>query len=138
MVAESLKAAFEATGVAAEVLPEDCEDPAELTGRGWLMVCCATHGEGDVPDHLLPLLSAIEREDADLRGVRYGVVALGDRTYGETFCGGGRRVDNLLSARGARRVGEVLEIDASAQPFPDEAAVAWLPQWLAKAEAERQ
>lgn len=130
MVAECLRSEFEARGVSAEVLPEECADPRAIAGRTWLVVCCATHGEGDVPDHLLPLVEALERDAVGLDGTRYGVVALGDRTYVDSYCGGGHRVDRILAARGAQRIGDVLEIDASSEPFADQAALAWLPGWL--------
>lgn len=130
MVAETLKAELVSSGVSASVLPEDCADPEALAGQGWLIVCCATHGEGDVPDHLLPLAHALESSAIDLGGLRYGVVALGDRTYSDTYCGGAHRLDALLAARGARRVGDFLAIDASTQPFPDQVALEWLPSWM--------
>lgn len=130
MVAETLKGELSSAGVSAELLPEDCSAPEVLAGHEWLILCCATHGEGDVPDHLLPLAEALESGSVDLSGLRYGVVALGDRTYAETYCGGAHRMDALLRARGARRIGEILAIDASTQPFPDQAAVDWLPSWM--------
>lgn len=136
MVAETLKARLENDGVAAEILPEDCEDPQALADARWLIVCCATHGEGDVPDHLLPLTEALAVRSTDLSGLRYGVVALGDRTYAETYCGGGRRIDALLRGCGAQRVGDVLEIDASTQPFPDQQVLGWLPAWREQASQE--
>lgn len=134
MVADTLRAELSSAGVSAEVLPEDCSEPAVLVGHDWLIVCCSTHGEGDVPDHLLPLVQALESGSADLGGLRYGVVALGDRTYADTYCGGAHRMDALLRAHGARRVGAILEIDASTQPFPDQAAVEWLPSWIRQTE----
>lgn len=130
MVAETLRVELSSAGVSAEVLPEDCSAPEALVGHESLILCCATHGEGDVPDHLLPLAQALESGSADLSGLRYGVVALGDRTYADTYCGGAHRMDALLQARGARRIGEILAIDASTQPFPDQAAVEWLPSWM--------
>src|ERR1700722_6470407 len=36
----------------------------------------------------------------------YGVVALGDSIYPNTFCFGGKRFDEPLSSFGARRIGE--------------------------------
>jgi MioC protein len=132
MVAETLRAELASSGVFTSVLPEDFAEPEVLAGCKWLLVCCATHGEGDVPDHLLPLANALESGAIDLGGLRYGVIALGDRTYSETYCGGAHRLDALLRARGARRIGDVLTIDASTQPFPDQVALKWLPTWLRK------
>ncbi len=130
LVAQTLKTRLEQLGIGVDMLPEDCADPSTLVGRTWVLVCCSTHGAGDVPDNLVALMNALEDKSVDLDGMAYGVIALGDRTYSDTFCGGGRRVDGLFSLLGAQRVGEVLEIDASTQPFADEVALQWLPGWL--------
>lgn len=130
MVAETLKSALERAGIAAELVPENGAEPSLIARQKWLLVCCSTHGEGDVPDHLLPLISALQSERPDLSALRYGVIALGDTTYADTFCFGGKRIDELLAERGACRIGSRLEVDASTQPFADEAALAWLAGWL--------
>ena len=78
-----------------------------------LLVVCATHGSGDIPTNILPLAETLERERPDLSGHRYGVIALGDMTYQDTFCGGGKKVDKVFELCGARRLGERLEVDAS-------------------------
>lgn len=130
MVAETLKNRLEQLGIGVDMLPEDCADPSTLVGRSWVLVCCSTHGAGDVPDNLVALMNELADQSVDLDGMAYGVIALGDRTYSDTFCGGGRRVDGLFSLLGAQRVGSMLEIDASTQPFADEVALQWLPGWL--------
>ena len=67
----------------------------------------------------------------DLSNVHYGVIALGDRTYADTFCNGGRRFDAILAELGARRIGEVLLHDASAGTMPEEVAAEWVEGWIA-------
>ncbi|STV03892.1 flavoprotein YqcA [Klebsiella pneumoniae] len=51
--------------------------------------------------------------------LRYGIIALGDSTYAN-FCGGGLKFDQLLQEQGAKRIGEMLKIDASEDPEPEE------------------
>ena len=135
MVGDTMKTALIDAGIACETMAEDNADPALIARHKWLLVCCSTHGDGDVPDHLLPLLAAIRQQQPDLSHVRYGAVGLGDRTYHETYCHGVRQIDELLQAHGAQRVGEPLQIDASTQPFADEVAAQWLGPWLAMAAA---
>jgi MioC protein len=92
-------------------------------------VVSATHGTGEIPTNILPLAETLERERPDLSGHRYGVIALGDRTYQDTFCGGGKKLDQVFAACGARKLGERLEVDASSQPLPDEEALGWINGW---------
>jgi MioC protein len=62
--------------------------------------------------------------------VIYGVIALGDRTYGATFCQGGLRFDTLLTELGAQRAGEVLLHDASAGTMAEDVASEWILPWF--------
>ncbi len=133
MVADTLRAALTRDGVAVELAPENGVGPELIAQHEWMLVCCSTHGDGDVPDNLVPLVGAVRSQDADFSRLRYGVVALGDRTYSGTFCYGGKLIDEMLAERGAQRLGDRLEIDASAQPFADEVALEWLPGWLESA-----
>jgi MioC protein len=70
-----------------------------------------------------------------LSAVTYGVIALGDLTYKDTFCEGGMRFDNLLTELGARRVGEILKHDASSGTLPEEVAAQWIVPWADLVEA---
>lgn len=131
-VAEALKERLEeASALAVTLVEEGAVPDMEFADTDILLLVIATHGEGEVPDPFLPIYSALKERRPDLRRIRYGVVALGDMTYHQTFCGAGRQVDASLAALGATRIGERCEIDASAQPFPDEDALAWLEGWIA-------
>ena len=57
-------------------------------------------------------------------------MVLGDRTYAETFCNGGRRFDAILTELGAKRLGEILFHDASSGVLAEEAASAWIGPWM--------
>src|SRR5262249_7706439 len=80
---------------------------------------------GRHPTNMLPLAETLERERPDLTGHRYGIVALGDRTYQDTFCGGAKKVDRVFALCGARRIGDRLEVDAASPPLPDPEALSW-------------
>jgi len=130
MVADALKPVLAAAGHAVEVT-DRAATSADLVARDVLLVVCATHGSGDIPTNILPLAETLERERPDLSGHRYGVIALGDMTYQDTFCGGGKKVDQVFELCGARKVGDRLEVDASSQPLPDEEALTWIEGWKA-------
>ena len=131
MVADALQPVLASAGHAVDVTHK-AATAADLQAHDVLLAVCATHGSGDIPTNILPLVEALQRDRPDLSGHRYGVIALGDMTYQDTFCGGGKKVDQALELCGAMRVGDRLEIDASEQPLPDEEALAWIEGWKTK------
>ena len=130
MVADALKPVLADAGHGVDVT-DKAATRADLEAHDVLLVVCATHGSGDIPTNILPLAETLERERPDLSGHRYGVIALGDMTYQDTYCGGGKKVDKVLELCGAKKVGERLEVDASSQPLPDEEALGWIEGWKA-------
>jgi MioC protein len=111
-------------------------DSAVFDGGGMFLICTSTYGQGDVPDNAKALYESLQTRRPDLSGVQYGVVALGDRTYKDTFCNGGRRFDAILSELGARRIGEVFIHDASSGVLAEEAAAGWVGPWSDLARAQ--
>lgn len=97
---------------------------------GAYLICSSTYGSGDVPDNGQGLFTSLEERRPDLRGIVYGVIALGDRTYGDTFCQGGLRFDKLLTELGAQRAGDVLLHDASAGTMAEDVASEWVLPWM--------
>ncbi|OFW97192.1 MAG: flavodoxin/nitric oxide synthase [Alphaproteobacteria bacterium RIFCSPHIGHO2_12_FULL_66_14] len=128
MVADALKPVLASAGHAVDV-SDRAASPADFLGNDVLLVVCATHGSGDIPTNILPLAETLERERPDLSGHRYGIIALGDMTYQDTFCGAGKKLDEVFAQCGATRIGERLEVDASSQPLPDEEALTWIEGW---------
>jgi MioC protein len=97
------------------------------------LICTSTYGQGDVPDNARALYEHLQTARPDLSRVRYGVFGLGDRTYAETFNFGGKRFDEILTELGAKRIGERHMHDASSGILPEETALEWCQDWLAKA-----
>ena len=132
LVADEVKDALTAAGVVAEALVMDKLTPAAFERPGRFLICTSTYGQGDVPDNARDFFGALETTRPDLGRIEYGVIALGDRTYAQTFCFGGKRFDQLLTSLGATRLGEVMLHDASAGTVPEEVAVDWVRQWIAE------
>ena len=130
MVADALKPVLGTAGHTVDVT-DKAATKSDLEAHDVLLVVCATHGSGDIPTNILPLAETLERERPDLSGHRYGVIALGDMTYQDTFCGGGKQLDKVFALCGAKKLGERLEVDASSQPLPDEEALGWIEDWKA-------
>jgi len=132
MVADEIAGRLEDAGAQARILRMEKADIGTLRdAEGPLLICSSTYGTGDVPDNGAALYGALEAGRPDLSGVRYGVVALGDSVYPQTFCFGGRKFDALLSSLGAQRIGERFEHDSRSGVYPEDAAADWAEQWFA-------
>jgi MioC protein len=94
------------------------------------LICSSTYGSGDVPDNARALYESMDANPQFLGHVRYGVIALGDRTYLQTFCFGGKKFDERLQDLGAQRIGEVWCHDASSGTMPESEGAEWCRQWL--------
>jgi len=130
MVAQEVQTALEASGHRVHIKVMDGLDASVFAGGGTFLICTSTYGNGDVPDNAQALFRSLETDRPDLSDVIYGVIALGDTTYKNTYCHGGIRFDRLLTELGARRAGEMLMHDASSGTLPEELAAQWVVPWV--------
>jgi MioC protein len=129
LVAQELELFLDDGEISVRTRLMDGLDSAVFEGGGLFLICTSTYGQGDVPDNAKALYESLQARRPDLSGVQYGVVALGDLTYRDTFCNGGRRFDAILSELGAKRIGELCIHDASSGVLPEEAATDWAGPW---------
>jgi sulfite reductase (NADPH) flavoprotein alpha-component len=85
-------------------------EPAELKAAGRMLVIASTTGEGDPPDSMSWFVRTVMKAPADLSGLSYGLLALGDRTYAD-YCGFGRALDSWLQRSGAAPLFDHVEVD---------------------------
>lgn len=130
MVADTLNDELLSQGHECELVEEAELDSFDIENREVILICTSTHGDGELPDNIIPFHDALKEQKPDLSHIKYGVIALGDQTYHQTFCQAGKEMDQLLASLGAVKVGERLEIDACTQPLPDEDALEWANEWL--------
>lgn len=128
-VAEALQLGADDIGATIDVLPMDGLDISVFDTPGTFIVCTSTTGAGDVPDNATGLLHSLDAQAKYLGHVRYGLVALGDSSYGDTFLGGGKQFDAKLQDLGARKLGDTCVIDAMETTTPEDDALAWLQTW---------
>lgn len=104
---------------------------ASLTDTtGPVLVCTSTTGQGEIPENLLPFYVAL-RETLPLQAGRpFGIIVLGDSSYGDTFCGAGDLMEEALLEAAARKVGETLRIDAMETMEPEQEALPWARAWI--------
>ncbi len=116
-----------------EVVMMDGLDISAFDEDALYLICSSTYGSGDVPDNARALYESLDATPKYLGHVRYGVIALGDRTYLNTFCFGGKKFDERLSDLGAKRIGEVWCHDASSGTLAEAEGTTWCREWLAQA-----
>jgi MioC protein len=132
LCAQEMELALDDGDTRVETLLMDKLDAAVFERPGVFLVCTSTYGQGDVPDNARSFYEGLKAARPDLSRVRYGVFGLGDRTYAETFNFGGKRFDELLAELGAERIGERHTHDASSGVLPEETALEWCQEWLAR------
>ena len=132
LCAQEMELALDDGDTQVSTLLMDGLDSSVFSREGVFLICTSTYGQGDVPDNARALYEDLKAKRPDLSQVRYGVFGLGDRTYAETFNFGGKRFDEILAELGARRVGERHMHDASGGVLPEETALGWCQDWLAK------
>ena len=129
IVSEDLQEALGEEGWEVELILMDDLDESVFDRAGVFLICSSTYGQGDVPDNAMGFYEGLKKNRPDLGHVRYGVIALGDSTYHDTFSFGGKRFDELLTELGARRIGDVFVHDASSDAVPEEVGVEWARAW---------
>lgn len=134
MVAQEVQSVLENAGHRAAICMMDDLDASAFAEGGNFLICTSTYGQGDVPDNAQEFFASLESERPELSAVAYGLIALGDLTYRDTFCEGGLRFDRLLTELGAHRIGDILKHDASSGTLPEEVAAQWIVPWAELAE----
>lgn len=95
-----------------------------------VLLCTSTTGEGELPPMLLPFYLDLRDQMPMQNGRPFGIIVLGDSSYGDTFCGAGDLLEEAFLEVGARKVGDTLRIDALETTEPESEAVPWARQWL--------
>jgi len=133
LVADEMVDVLKEKGANPEILLMDDLAPDALIPGPLYIICTSTYGQGEVPDNARSFYDALEEQAPDLSAIQYGVFALGDMTYMQTFCFGGRKFDDLFAKLGARRLGERVEHDASSGDLPEDMAAEWAEEWFGEA-----
>ncbi|MEH6527346.1 MAG: flavodoxin domain-containing protein [Sneathiella sp.] len=132
LVADEIADALNAKGKDTEILlMDDLAADVFETGAAYV-ICTSTYGQGDVPDNGQAFMDDLEASEIDLGNIKYGVFALGDITYDQTFCNAGVLFDEALGKFGAKRIGDIMKHDASSGELPEDQAGEWAEEWLEK------
>ncbi len=90
------------------------EDPEveDLKDAKAIIFVSSTCGLGDVPPNLEGLLDEARDESLDLEGTPFVVAGLGDSSYVDSFCGGGRKVFAFMEEVKGKAVAPFFEVDS--------------------------
>lgn len=92
---------LQAAGVPVTVMPLGAVHSDDLGKFSHALFAVASFGDGQAPDNARGFARRMLAEHPALTRLRFGLLALGDRTY-DDFCGFGQAVGKWLHARGAR------------------------------------
>ncbi len=110
-LAEAFVVQAEQAGLAVKSRPLNELKPAVLKNLAHAVFIISTHGDGDPPDDALDLFEYLESARVlELNSLRFRVLALGDRSYRQ-FCEAGRKLEELLLARGAQAFARRVDCD---------------------------
>ena len=94
-VAEDVNTMFSAQGLASEVFTDpSLDDFKKVTS---LLFISSTTGQGDIPPNLEFFIEDLREQFTLLEQKPFAVAGLGDSSYGETYCGAGRQIFDLLT-----------------------------------------
>lgn len=129
-VAEQVAPLFEQAGYDVSIFDQPTLDDLVGSPTDLALFCTSTTGSGDYPGSLVAFVRELEAKSPGLVGLRYGLIAMGDSSYVDSFCGAGRCLDEVLQGQGAERLGERLEVDAMETFMADDAALPWAEEWI--------
>ena len=109
-LAEQTAQALSRAGVPAQAQPLERADAGLLAQLPRALFIASTSGEGDPPDTVAGFVRRVLPGHAALNGLRYGLLALGDRHYAN-FCAFGHRLDAWLARQGATALFPCIEVD---------------------------
>ncbi|GGE52030.1 flavodoxin [Streptosporangium jomthongense] len=130
LTARAIRQALENEGYCVQVLENPVLDDI-TSDDSPLLVCTSTTGQGEVPGNLLPFYVALREQLPQQPGRPFGIIVLGDSSYGDTFCGAGTLMEEALYETAARKVGDTLRIDALETQEPESEALPWVREWIA-------
>jgi flavodoxin len=122
-VAEDVNTMLSAQGLTSEVFTDpSLDDFKKVTS---LLFISSTTGQGDIPPNLEFFIEDLREQFTLLEQKPFAVAGLGDSSYGETYCGAGRQIFDLLTELQGKPITELLEIDACETLEPEVEVVAW-------------
>jgi flavodoxin len=126
--AEAVKEVLAKAGHEVKIFEQPTLD--DVRSADTLLIVTSTTGAGDLPSELETLYFELERDWPNLSDKTYAVFCLGDSSYGDTFCGAGKRMDQIFSELGATRLKPMAMADAMETFEQEKLATSWANELL--------
>lgn len=127
-VAEEVSVVLSKHGMFSEVFTDPTLD--DFKNASSMLFISSTTGQGDIPPNLEFFIQDLRDQFPLLEQKPFAVVGLGDSSYGETYCGAGRQIFELLTELQGKPITALLEVDACETLEPEVEVVAWLENVL--------
>jgi len=107
--------------------PARLNEVQQFAADHWLVITSTT-GQGDIPDDLVPFYVEVQDKFPLLTGKSWAIIALGDSSYGDTYCGSGEKFHELFAQLQGTEVAPMLRVDAGETLQPEDVALPWIAQ----------
>lgn len=127
-VADEAKDKAEGLGFEVEVF----DDPSveNFTNAQCVVFITSTTGQGDLPPNIEFFIEDIKSSFPLMNQKPFAVAALGDSSYGDSFCGAGETVFALLEELQGKPLAPLLKVDAIETMEPEKEVTQWLESIL--------
>jgi flavodoxin len=123
-VAEEVKKHVDASNHQADIVDDPTVD--DFKSAEFPLFITSTTGQGDLPPNIEFFVMDL-RDAFPLMGQKpFAVAALGDSSYGDTYCGAGKQVFELLEELQGKAASPLLEVDAIETLEPEKDVVDWV------------
>ncbi|MEP2652041.1 MAG: flavodoxin domain-containing protein [Paraglaciecola sp.] len=129
-VAEEVSAILTSSGFMVDVLLDP--SVSVVSDVSSLLFITSTTGEGDIPPNLEFFIHDLREQRIKLENKPFALVALGDSSYGDSYCGAGKKIFSLLTELRADAIAEMLEVDACETLEPEIKVVSWIKTIMTK------
>jgi flavodoxin len=122
-VAEQVSTMLSAKGLVSEVFTEPTLDDFKEVSS--MIFISSTTGQGDIPPNLEFFIDDLREQSPLMEQRVFAVAGLGDSSYGETYCGAGQQIFELLVELQGKPITQLLKVDACETLEPEVEVVAW-------------
>jgi len=105
---------------------QPCFEQIPHKNQIWV-ICCSTHGAGELPDNIQPFVNDLRSCEQDLSSISFITIGIGDTSY-DTFCKAAIDIKNLLITKGCKEIVPEFTVDMSQDLDPELVTTNWISE----------